>query len=104
MLIHFEQSGGFAGIRLKADVDTDTLPKDQAQALRTLVQEAQLGTAPMGSKLRSRMRDGFEYHIEIEDGGSRQILKLTEENLPAATQRLVKELRRLAISKRKSAG
>ena len=47
MRIHFERVGEFAGIRLKEDVDTDTLAPEEAKAWQALVEKAQLPDPPI---------------------------------------------------------
>ena len=63
MRIHFERVGGFAGIRLKADVDTDTLPPEEAKSWQALEEKAQLGQIRQSSGADSRTRDSFEYWL-----------------------------------------
>jgi len=56
MRIEFERAGGFAGIRLKADVDTDALPPEEAKSWQALVEKAQLGQIRQSSGGDSKKR------------------------------------------------
>ena len=98
MRIHFERVGGFARIRLKEDVDTDTLPPEEAKSWQALVEKAQLGQIRQSSGADSRTRDSFEYWLTVEDGGKRSSVRLTDETLPRTAMPLIDRL--LALAKK----
>ena len=98
MRIHFERVGGFAGIRLKADVDTDTLPPEEAKSWQALVEKAQLGQIRQSSGADSRTRDSFEYWLTVEDGEKWSSVRLTDEMLPPSAMPLIDRL--LALAKK----
>ena len=99
MHIHFERVGGFAGIRLKADIDTDTLAPEEAKSLRALVEKAQLAELRQGSSVKSQRTDAFEYWLTVEDGGKEHSLRITEETIPPSARPLLDQL--VAFTKRK---
>ncbi|MBE9138494.1 hypothetical protein IQ254_15065 [Nodosilinea sp. LEGE 07088] len=67
MQITVERSGGYTGIPLTLQVDTATLPSDQAAQLRQLVEAADFFhlTAPPSI---SAQPDRFEYEITVREG------------------------------------
>jgi hypothetical protein len=98
MRIHFERAGGFTGIRLKADVDTDALPPEEAKAWQALVAKAQLGQIRQSSGADSPIRDAVEYSLTVEDGGKRSSVRMTDETLPPSASPLIDRL--LALAKK----
>ncbi len=65
VLIHFERSGGFAGLRLQFDLSTASLPEQVAGEIREILSACaffdlppQLPSAPGA--------DRFSYHIRVE--------------------------------------
>ena len=98
MQIDFERVGGFAGIRLKADVDTDALPPKEAKSLEALVEKAELSKIRQSSAAGSRTRDAFEYWLTVEDGGKRSSVRMTDETLPPSATPLIDRL--LALAKK----
>ena len=101
MRIHFERAGGFAGIRLKAEVDTDQLSSEEAKSLQALVENAKLGEVPQVSRLGGRTRDAFEYWLTVEEDGKRHSVRLTDEIIPPSVQPLITRL--LALAKKPKA-
>ena len=66
MRLKVRRTGGFAGIARESPVlDTDALPPDEAQALHTLVEEAELGD--VGEPGRTRGPDRFTYELTVGD-------------------------------------
>jgi emfourin len=98
MRIDFERVGGFAGIRLKADVDTDALSQEEAKSWQALVENAQLGQIHQSSGADSRTRDAFEYWLTVEDGANRSSVRMTDETLPPSVTPLIERL--LALAKK----
>jgi Emfourin len=98
MRIDFERIGGFAGIRLKADVDTDALSQEEAKSWQALVENAQLGQIRQSSGADSRTRDAFEYWLTVEDGAKRSSVRMTDETLPPSATPLIDRL--LALAKK----
>lgn len=96
MRVHFERIGGFAGIRLKADVDTEAMSAEDSKTLRTLVDNAQLHNVG-GSPHRGVSKpDTFEYVVTVEDDGKRTSARMTDGTMPSSVQPLVSHLLALA--------
>ena len=69
MKIHFERSGGFAGMLTTVSVDTSLLPSEQAGQIQNIVEDANffnLTSAPPPPK--RGVADYFIYKITVEDG------------------------------------
>jgi hypothetical protein len=88
--VRFVQTGGFAGLKLVADLDTADLPADEAAALDRLV-DAALDEAPP-SPPDPRARDAQDYEITVERDGERTVLHGSDPRLPPAFRALVADL------------
>jgi hypothetical protein len=90
--IHFERSGGLAGLALKATVDSASLAPDDAAQLAALVDNVRQSA----SQVAPRGADRFQYDIRVERGGkvhtitahdgsmSPEVKALTEKLMPFA--------------------
>ncbi len=68
MRVLCKRTGGVAGLRVPAEVDSEQLTAAQARELKKLVEEANLFDQP--AKPRSKaMPDQFQYEITVEDEG-----------------------------------
>ncbi len=65
MRIEFVRSGGFAGILLTANIDSQTLPQDEAALLERMIEAANFFDLPEQIKPTPPMPDRFEYEITI---------------------------------------
>jgi len=92
MRIHFKRSGGFSGIRLAADIDTDSLPPEEARSIEALVDKSDLFHIPKEGRIPGKTRDGFEYLLKLEVKGKRHTVRLAEEAVPASVQPLIDRL------------
>jgi hypothetical protein len=85
MKIKFRQSGGYAGLRMGCDLDTNLLPLEEAAELQSLVEGS--GVAQSQSSRSENAADLINYEITIETKeGTRQIafddLTLPESIIP----------------------
>jgi hypothetical protein len=94
--IEYERTGGFAGIRLAATINTATLPADQAGALHSAIEAAHFFDLAAGIPLPSQGADQFSYHVTIEDGGKRHTVDVGEAAASPALQALLQQLTLLA--------
>ncbi len=93
MKVSFVRSGGFGGLRLAAELDTENLPPDEAAELRSLVAALDTGASaatPAGGA------DRFRYDLTIEADGRTRRLSLSDGDLTAATRPLVARLEKQA--------
>jgi hypothetical protein len=95
--IHFERSGGIAGLRLHADVDSADLQPDEARELDELVGHSGLATPTPPRHPAIRVADGFSYSFAIDDGVQRNAFACEETALPPSARPLVDWLTRRAL-------
>jgi hypothetical protein len=93
MKIQFERSGGFSGIPIVAAIDSQSLPTDEAQHLRKLVQEANFFDLPPHLPASGRAGvDQFQFKITIEDGERTHTVETTDSAAAADLQPLLRQL------------
>ncbi len=90
MLVRHERSGGFAGITVKAEVDSATLSAKQAGELKEMVEKAFPSDQP--SKKRATMPDQFEYEFVIEDGDKTNTYQVNDQTITDEMRALSKWL------------
>lgn len=90
--IKFERTGGFAGIRLAAEIELDDLPEDQRKQILELLDEMDFEKLPGKLAASTPVPDGFVYSITIE--ADKQEFKVAggESALPDEMQPLIEIL------------
>jgi len=81
MKIHFERTGGFAGMVRSTTVDTSSLPSDEAHKVEDLVEQADIqNTSPTTENSRQRgAADYFTYKVTIEsEEGTKHTVECTD--------------------------
>ncbi len=68
MRIRVEKTGGIAGLKVRAEVDSAQISSAQEKELKQLVEGANLFDQPAKTRGRA-MPDQLQYQITIEDGG-----------------------------------
>ena len=91
MHIHFKRSGGFAGMRMEADVDTSELPPEEAEEWRCLVDEACFFELPEQIK-SPHSPDRFNYEITVEYDDVCHSVEMGETSAPPEVQPLLSKL------------
>ncbi|MBI3739522.1 MAG: hypothetical protein HY258_10795 [Chloroflexi bacterium] len=100
MKIDFVRSGGFAGLRLAVNVDTQTLPADQSAALEKLIRDSGFFNLPEQIKSPSGGADRFEYRLTISDAGRSHSVTVSEAAMPESLRPLIDRLTEMAKSPR----
>ncbi|NTU64457.1 MAG: hypothetical protein HGB05_13925 [Chloroflexi bacterium] len=100
MRIDYERTGGFAGMRLAATLDTATLPSDQSAALQKLIDEAHFFDLPAKIPTPADVADQFNYRVTIESQGKKHTVEVGEASASPALQALLQQLTLLARSAR----
>lgn len=80
--IDLERSGGFAGVSLKASVDTSQLPPEEARTVTELVDRVDFDALAARTASPSRAPDRFQYDLAVRRGGERHALSLGESAVP----------------------
>ncbi|MCP4424581.1 MAG: hypothetical protein GY803_08830 [Chloroflexi bacterium] len=96
MRIYFERSGGFFGRPMTCEVDTETMPAEEAIALQEMVTSASFFEMPQSS---SEARDQFQYKLIVEAEKVKYTVETTDTAAPDSLRPL---LRRLTIMTRSS--
>lgn len=86
MRVSVVRSGGVAGMRRSATLDTDSLDPKQAEDLRRLVLDANL--PDLGEPTISTAADRFHYTLTVEDGARRESVMFPEERVPERLREL----------------
>ena len=86
--VGFRRQGGFAGIAIAVDTDSDKLPRDQSEMIRALV------TGPDSPPIVPGEPDRFTYELRIDDGRHRRVLQWHETDVPESVRPLIAELTR----------
>jgi hypothetical protein len=94
MKVSYRQSGGFAGLILGCDLDTEKLPPAEAAELLRLVEQAALDK--IGAKTSAKGRDLMNYEIVVVDKGHATKATFDDMTIPANVQALVDFLSRRA--------
>lgn len=94
MIVRHERSGGFAGITINAEVDSETLTARQASELKRLVEKAFPSDQPADKTEAEKfaMPDQFNYGFVIEDGTTSQTHEVTDESITDEMRTLSKWL------------
>jgi hypothetical protein len=91
MKIHFRYVGGFGGLRLGCDLNTELLPKAEATKLKRLIKKANLSTTTLhGSE---KARDLFNYTIKIETEDETITAAFDDMSIPENAEPLLEFLR-----------
>ncbi|MEH2463461.1 protealysin inhibitor emfourin [Nostoc sp.] len=96
MRISFERTGGFAGITKKTTVDTDTLPPNEANTLKSLVEAADFFRLPEQITSPNPQSDRFQYKLTVEDNGKQHTVTVSEAALPGTLRPLIEWLQNIA--------
>jgi hypothetical protein len=113
MRVHFERSGGFGGMRLTAELDTDqlqatygaahvqrVLSPEEARHLERLVESSDFFTLPARTSSAGRGADRFQYIITVENAGKRHSVHTIDEAAPEALSALLASLRNASMGRK----
>jgi hypothetical protein len=101
MRVDFERLGGFAGLRLVAQVDVDTLPPQEAQELKDLIDAAGFFNLP--STIRSTQNvDQFTYKVSVTTPETQHSVTVSEGAVSEALRPLLERLTTIARTTPKS--
>jgi hypothetical protein len=101
LYIEFKCSGGFGGLRLTYQGETDTLPAVEANMLLDLIKAANvfnLSPGQIAQKSRS-IPDDFSCRLTLSKAGKTKTISFNELGAPENLRRLSVHLRKLAVKK-----
>lgn len=94
--IKFERTGGFAGIRLAADIELNKLPEDQKKEILNLLDEMDFEDIPEKLSGKMPIPDEFVYSIVVESEKREYKVLAGESALPQEMQPLIEILEGIA--------
>ena len=89
MKVEFARTGGVAGIRLTATLDTEMLPPEEADHLRHLIAAASFFDQPSSRRSPTQGPDRFQYRVTIEDGDRIKTVEVDESSVSGPLQPLL---------------
>jgi len=102
--VHFERTGGFAGMRLAATIDAASLSPEEARQLRELVDAAGFFELPAEIGGATRGADRFLYTLTVEVEGQQHTVRTSDAAAPAALRSLIDWLTNSVRQARRSSG
>lgn len=97
--IFFERSGGFMGRTIRATIDLESLPRDAAEALEELLDEADFFELP-ADLTRPPMPDAFTYTITVSSQEKQHSVYVNDATAPEDLRPLLEELNKQARMQR----
>ncbi len=94
--VAFERSGGFAGMVIATEINSDTLKADDAKNLKSLIDSSGFLNEEEDDDLSSPMADRFVYKITIEANGKKKTVEISEVEVMPQMRPLIDELTRRA--------
>ena len=92
MRVQVTRSGGIAGLKLRAELETETLPEEQSRQLQELAGRLQDRGGPPPAGRPQRRVDGFVYTITFPDASGAPPVALRESETPVELRRLFDQL------------
>ena len=89
MKVEFCRTGGIAGTRLTATLDTERLPHQEAARLRRLISAASFFDQPTSLKSPTSGADRFQYQVTVEEGDRIKKVEIDESCVPRTFQPLI---------------
>lgn len=95
MRITLEQKGGYAGISMRRQIDTATLPPEQAAELAPMIAQADLFEVSEAPPAPRRGFDMHSYTMTVEDGERKRTLRLQDGAVPDGIRPLLAWMQRV---------
>jgi len=100
MKISYRRTGGFAGMVMTFNLNTENLSPEESKTLREMVATADFFTLPPKITSREPGADRFQYSIMVETEEQQHTVEVGEGGIPENLRPLLNELRFLARSTR----
>jgi len=105
MKIHFERSGGFAGISTSFTVDSNSISFEEQNTVKNMVNTARFFELPSETQLPKRGADYFKFKItvEMEENKKSHTINTNDITMPSELRPLVNYLeKKIKEKKRKN--
>jgi len=96
MQIYFKRSGGFMGIPVQGEVDTSSLPADQAEIIESMLDEAQFFDLPSEPPAQTNAADRFTYELKVVRNNTEHTVYFSEQDASVEINTLVRHLTTIA--------
>jgi len=100
MKISYRRTGGFAGMVMSFDFDSDSLPPEEADELVNLFNAADFFQLPTKIPSDTAVADQFQYTITVETENQRHTVEIGDTAVPENLQPLLNKLRTLSRTSR----
>ena len=91
MQIYFKRSGGFMGLSVQTELDTSSLPPDQAEAIENMLVEANFFDLP-SDLTQVDTADRFTYELTVVSEDTEHTVCFSEQDAPLEINMLVRHL------------
>ena len=91
MILRYERSGGFTGMRVETTIDTDSMPADEVAELTGLVEGAGFFDLPATISSEGGA-DGFVHVLTVESAGRRHTVEASGTEIPERLNELLGSL------------
>jgi hypothetical protein len=92
MHIHFERTGGFAGMRKVVSLDTESLLPEEGKTLQEMINAAGFFDLPAKFSAPKKGADYFQYSITVELEGKKHSVQVAETAVPDNLRPLIQYL------------
>ena len=100
MRIAFLRTGGFAGLRLGLELDTNSMEARAASELTELVQKADFYKLPARLSATDQVRDRFQYRLRVSSSAKEEHEVVADEgSVPPELRPLLTRLTDLALQR-----
>jgi hypothetical protein len=89
MNIHFERSGGFAGLRLSHDLDSSQLSPEDGNELNRLVDASGFFDLPADVRAANPGADCFQYKLTVKAGPREHTVAVDDAAVPQTLRPLL---------------
>jgi hypothetical protein len=91
MHIYFKRSGGFMGIPVQTEIDTTSLPAEQAETIENMLDEANFFDLPSNPS-QVNEADRFTYKLTVISDEAEHTVYFSEHDAPVEINTLVRHL------------
>jgi len=97
--IWFERSGGFGGMTLKTEIDSDSLTSDELENIHQWIEQMHFFEVQISDSLSLGQPDQFTYKIKLESDDKSRSLEFNDSTIPVNFNPLVRYLVKKARSR-----
>ncbi len=92
MKIYLSRSGGFTGIPMQAELDTDHMDPEEARKIENALSQASFFQLPENLQDERRGPDRFTYYLTVENDAVQHSVRMPKSTIPEPLQPLLPEL------------